>query len=282
MAVAEPDVAAALGGDAVGRPTQSRQRALAARRGRIRRIDVGRPATGGRRACPGCHSGGSTPADCMPVGELATDRHLDAEQVEPGRGQGGGLVERARRHRVRRASSRSTAAAPRRAGRAARAGRPGRRRCARPRCRPAARPRRPRPCGDPARAAAPPRGRGRPRRRRRRGRAAAGRGRTRSGPSRTAGRCRRRARPGRSASQRSTAAPASGRPDRSSPLTPNRRSSARSWPSVVEARARAPHAPASVSARSASRSIERSATDGLDEPDDRAGTPRNAVSGSSR
>ena len=28
------------------------------------------------------------------VGELATDRHLDAEQVEPGPGQGGGLVER--------------------------------------------------------------------------------------------------------------------------------------------------------------------------------------------
>ena len=57
---------------------------------------------------------------------------------------------------------------------------------------------------------------------------------------------------GSPASQRSIVAPASGRPDASSPLTPNRRRIARSWPIVVEARARAPHAPASASARAMS------------------------------
>src|SRR4029079_603439 len=58
------------------------------------------------------------------------------------------------------------------------------------------------------------------------------------------------------ATQRSTAAPVSARRARSRPQTPSSRGIARSGPSVVEARARAPHAPASVSALSASRSIE--------------------------
>ena len=64
--------------------------------------------------------------------------------------------------------------------------------------------------------------------------------------------------PGSPASQRSTVAPASGRPAASSPLTPNRRRIARSWPTVVEARARAPHAPASASARATRRSSGQS------------------------
>ena len=59
---------------------------------------------------------------------------------------------------------------------------------------------------------------------------------------------------GSPASQRSTVAPASGRPAASRPVTPNRRRIARSWPMVVEARARAPHAPASASACVISRS----------------------------
>ena len=68
------------------------------------------------------------------------------------------------------------------------------------------------------------------------------------------GDARRRAPRGSPASQRSTVAPASGRPAASSPVTPNRRRIARSWPTVVEARARAPHAPASASARATRRS----------------------------
>ena len=115
--------------------------------------------------------------------------------------------------------------------------------------RPAARPPPRRRRAGRARAAARPRARGRSRRTRRRGRAAAARGRIRGAPSRTAARCRCRAPRGSAASQRSTAAPASGRPAASSPVTPNRRRIARSWPIVVEARARAPHAPASASAR---------------------------------
>ena len=105
-----------------------------------------------------------------------------------------------------------------------------------------------------ARAGARSRATGRSRPRRCRGRAAAARGRTRGAPSRTAARCRCRARAGRPTSQRSIVALASGRPAASSPVTPNRRRIARSWPMVVEARARAPHAPASAAAWATSRS----------------------------
>ena len=63
---------------------------------------------------------------------------------------------------------------------------------------------------------------------------------------------------GSPASHLSTVAPASGRPAASSPLTPNKRRIARSWPTVVEARARAPQAPASASARATRRSSGQS------------------------
>ena len=94
------------------------------------------------------------------------------------------------------------------------------------------------------------------------------------------------------ASDRRRRRPAAG-PSGRAPLTPNRRSIARSCPTVVDARARAPHAPASVSARSSSRSIgpkrpasRRSlAKDGRAQPRvpdaGRARKPRNATTGSS-
>ena len=248
----EPDIGAPSGGRPVDGAAQSRERPLAAGRRGLDRLAAGRVA-----AVVARRPGRDVEARVgHPVGQLAPDRDLDPDQVDARRRSARRPRAAPPRCRARGGSRRATAAAPRRACRCvsrrtvrwasmrsiAAAARPGRL-----------------DLGDRApvvlaqQLALERRGRSRPTRRR--APAAVARGRIRGAPSRTAGRSRSSEPRGSPASQRSTAAPASGRPAASSPVTPNRRRIARSWPIVVDARARAPQAPASASARATRRSI---------------------------
>ena len=85
-------VAPALGGDAVGRAPKSGEGALAARRRGVLFRHLVAPA----RPAPlaGSPFGRLDAGRLHPIRQLAADRHFDPEQVEAGRREGGGLVER--------------------------------------------------------------------------------------------------------------------------------------------------------------------------------------------
>ena len=233
----QPDVGATLGGQPVGRAAELGERALAAGRGGLDDpIGVRRPGP----AIAGRHSGTSWPASWSRSASSRPTGTSMRRTSTPGGDQLADLVERALEVGLREGRADPRSRAHRRAARASRGARSGPRRSARS----------PRGPGAAASASATSRRSGCLRSSASSARSTApdatssascGGSRSYSSRAIANGRAIPAPRPrGSVRIQRSTVAPASGRPPRSRPVTPNRRRIARSWPTDVDARAFGP------------------------------------------